>query len=205
MLSTPAVHQHLRGFVLPSSLLVRDTNHDRSRRSELQQLTGLPHVPGQARWLHVTIMAIVLDEQGSVGCFQHTVSCQIRRQLARTPLLAFLHRKITEGFGNGHAGKGAPPQPCSPTSPEVDPSATRAAERRPTAQLREEGTAARGGRQHEAALAGMETSCCSKRKLCHGGLVEPKFGLFCTPVRHHLRGAQQLPSNCGHAPSQKLK
>ena len=67
----------------------------------MQQRSGLAHVPGQARWLHVTIVAIVLDEQGSIACFQHTVSCQIRGQSAGTPLLGFLHREITESLGNG--------------------------------------------------------------------------------------------------------
>ena len=48
------------------------------------------------------IMAVLLDKQGSIGCFEHTVSCQIRGQSAGTPLFRLLHRKIAKSLGNGH-------------------------------------------------------------------------------------------------------
>ena len=97
----PAIDQHLHRPILPLSLLVHDSNHDRSGRSESQKGTCLPNVCSQARWLHVTVVAIVLDEQCCSSCFQHTMRCEVRAQAAGTPLLAFLNREIPESLGNG--------------------------------------------------------------------------------------------------------
>ena len=46
MLGNPAVHQYLRGFVLPLSLLVRDAGLPEIRQAaNCKQGTGLAHVP----------------------------------------------------------------------------------------------------------------------------------------------------------------